>query len=383
MKNTNARLFWLINLSVWVIYYVLQGATSPIFLAISFYSRITLIATFLFWIMLITGTYRFIYQKYHFWEKSLKFTLVQTLIAALVMSALDILFRFTANGNLLHWLLPTLFNSADSLFTNTRYDIVFKIAQQNSDVKSFLDMMSFNGQVTKYMGYLIWTIAFNAYRYSENLIEARIVKFRYESQLKEAELINLRSQLNPHFLFNALNSIHSMTLTGSARASDAVLLLADLMRYTLNYEKKDLVTVAEEMDIVKKYLELEQIRFGKRLTYSIDVQPDTLDVKIPPIIVQALAENAIKHSVSQHTEGGNLKVRSFIENKTLILEVINSGQLPENLPSANVLENKKVGIGIENTKKRLAMIYGKIASFDIKNANEREVLAILRIPIMS
>ena len=206
---------------------------------------------------------------------------------------------------------------------------------------------------------------------------------QFENQLKASELINLRSQLNPHFLFNALNSIHSMTLTGSARASDAVLLLADLMRYTLNYEKKDLVTVAEEMDIVEKYLELERIRFGKRLTYSIDIQPDTLDVKIPPIIVQALAENAIKHSVSQHTEGGNLKVRSFIENKTLILEVINSGQLPENLPSANVLENKKVGIGIENTKKRLAMIYGKIASFDIKNANEREVLAILRIPIMS
>ena len=90
MKNTNARLFWLINLSVWVIYYVIQGSTSPIFLAMNFYTSIVIIITFLFWIMLITGSYRYIYQKYHFWEKSLAFTVAQALIAALVMSALDV-----------------------------------------------------------------------------------------------------------------------------------------------------------------------------------------------------------------------------------------------------------------------------------------------------
>ena len=209
MKNTNARLFWLINLSVWVVYYVIQGSTSPIFLAMNFYTSIVIIITFLFWIMLITGSYRYIYQKYHFWEKSLAFTVAQALIAALVMSALDVFVRFNLNESLQRFLLQTIIHEPYSLDFNNTYGAVYKMAEKNSDVKSFLEMMLFNGQITKYMGYLIWTIAFNAYRYSENLIEARIVKFRYESQLKEAELINLRSQLNPHFLFNALNSIHS------------------------------------------------------------------------------------------------------------------------------------------------------------------------------
>jgi Histidine kinase len=383
MKHKNTRLFWLINLSVWLVYYLMQGLTSPVFLLIPLSSRLVLIAHFLMYIMMVTGLYRFVFQKFEFWKKSLVFTFVQAVVGAVLMCLLDIFLRYNVNYHLMsfdaplyNWFVP----SYDEILkvTTNPYQEVVKLSLTNPNIAQYFAMDRLNGQVTKFMAYTIWTFAFTAYRYSENLIEARVEKYRFEGQLKEAELVNLRSQLNPHFLFNSLNSIHSMTLMKRDEASDAVLLLADLMRYTLNYEKKTLVTVEEEIEIVEKYLKLEKIRFGKKLNYSFDIQPDTLDKKIPPIVIQTLAENAIKHAISRSIEGGRVEIKSFLENDNLIIEVINSGQLSEGGPS--VFEAKKAGIGIENTRRRLAMLYGDKAIFDLKNWGISEVKAMMRIP---
>jgi Histidine kinase len=383
MKHKNTRLFWLINLSVWIIYYLVQGFTSPIFLQIPLSLRLVLIAHFLMYIMMVTGLYRFVYQKFEFWKKSMTFAFVQAIIAAVLMCVVDVFLRYKINpyvmnfdAPLFSWFTPT-FEEAMKTTTNV-YQEVTKLQFTNPNFAQYFAMEYWNAQVTKFLAYTIWAFAFTAYRYSENLIEARVEKYRFEGQLKEAELINLRSQLNPHFLFNSLNSIHSMTLMKREEASDAVLLLADLMRYTLNYEKKTLVTVEEEVEIVEKYLKLEKIRFGKKLNYSFDIQPDTLDKKIPPIVIQTLAENAIKHAISRSIEGGRVEIKSFLENDNLIIEVINSGQLSEGGPS--VFSTKKAGIGIENTRRRLAMLYGDKAIFDLKNWGIAEVKAMMRIP---
>jgi hypothetical protein len=383
MKHKNTRLFWLINLGVWIIYYLMQGFTSPIFLQMPVSFRLVLIVHFLMYIMMVTGLYRFVFQKFEFWKKSLAFTFVQAVIGAVLMCLLDIFLRYKVNyyvmlfdAPLYDWFVPS--REAWLADTTNVYHEVTKLEYTNPKFAQYFAMEQWNGQVTKFMAYTIWTFAFTAYRYSENLIEARVEKYRFEGQLKEAELVNLRSQLNPHFLFNSLNSIHSMTLMKRDEASDAVLLLADLMRYTLNYEKKTLVTVEEEVEIVEKYLKLEKIRFGKKLNYSFDIQPDTLDKKIPPIVIQTLAENAIKHAISRSIEGGRVEIKSFLENDNLIIEVINSGQLSEGGPS--VFEAKKSGIGIENTRRRLAMLYGDKAIFDLKNWGIAEVKAMMRIP---
>ena len=394
MKHTNTRLFWLINFGVWVVFYLMQGLTSPIFLQEDAPYRLIMICHFLLIIMFITGTYRFIYQKYGFWQKTLRFTFIQAVIAALIMSLLDVFLRYNVTGILFDLEKPlySWFTQSAEDFQHIKtynpYLEFSKLTKTNTDAYHHLRMERLNGQLTKFLGYVIWTFAFNAYRYSENLIEARVEKYRFEGQLKEAELINLRSQLNPHFLFNSLNSIHAMTMMKRDEASDAVLLLADLMRYTLNYEKKDLVTVEEEVEIVEKYLKLEKIRFGKKLNYSFDIQPDTLDKKIPPIVIQTLAENAIKHAISRSTEGGLVQIKSFLENDNLIIEVINSGQLPEatplpNLPTDSVSTLPKTGIGIENTRRRLAMLYGDKALFDLKNFGLLQVRAMMRIPIVN
>jgi Histidine kinase len=382
MKHKNTRLFWLINLGVWLIYYLMQGLTAPIFLQMPVSLRLVVIIHFLMYVMMITGLYRFVYQKFQFWKKSLAFTFGQAVVAAVLMCVLDIFLRYNVNyyvmtfdEPLYEWFVPTREEIAK--LTNPYLETT-KLALTNPNIAQFLEMEQWAMQLTKFFAYTIWTFAFTAYRYSENLIEARVEKYRFEGQLKEAELVNLRSQLNPHFLFNSLNSIHSMTLMKREEASDAVLLLADLMRYTLNYEKKTLVTVEEEIEIVEKYLKLEKIRFGKKLNYSFDIQPDTLDKKIPPIVIQTLAENAIKHAISRSIEGGRVDIKSFIENDNLIIEVINSGQLSEGGPS--VFEAKKAGIGIENTRRRLAMLYGDKAIFDLKNWGIAEVKAMMRIP---
>jgi Histidine kinase len=382
MKHKNTRLFWLINLGVWLVYYLMQGLTAPIFLQMPVSLRLVVIIHFLMYVMMITGLYRFVYQKFQFWKKSLAFTFGQAVVAAVLMCVLDIFLRYNVNyyvmtfdEPLYEWFVPTREEIAK--LTNPYLETT-KLALTNPNIAQFLEMEQWAMQLTKFFAYTIWTFAFTAYRYSENLIEARVEKYRFEGQLKEAELVNLRSQLNPHFLFNSLNSIHSMTLMKREEASDAVLLLADLMRYTLNYEKKTLVTVEEEIEIVEKYLKLEKIRFGKKLNYSFDIQPDTLDKKIPPIVIQTLAENAIKHAISRSIEGGRVDIKSFIENDNLIIEVINSGQLSEGGPS--VFEAKKAGIGIENTRRRLAMLYGDKAIFDLKNWGIAEVKAMMRIP---
>jgi Histidine kinase len=390
MKHKNTRLFWLINLGVWIVYYLMQGLTGPIFLQMPPSFRLILILHFLLYIMLVTGLYRFVYQKFEFWKKSMLFSFVQAIVGAIIMCSLDVFLRYKFNPYLMSLdmsffksFVPSGLNWVNE--PGNVYREAVRLGETNPNLAQYFAMEQWNGQLTKFMAYVIWTFAFTAYRYSENLIEARVEKYRFEGQLKEAELVNLRSQLNPHFLFNSLNSIHSMTLMKREEASDAVLLLADLMRYTLNYEKKSLVTVEEEIEIVEKYLKLEKIRFGKKLNYSFGIQPDTLDKKIPPIVIQTLTENAIKHAISRRIEGGNVEIKSFLENETLIIEVINSGQLAEVPPQylaekeAN-LEVKKSGIGIENTRRRLAMLYGDKAFFDLKNWGISEVKAMMRIP---
>jgi two-component system, LytTR family, sensor kinase len=229
------------------------------------------------------------------------------------------------------------------------------------------------------MAYVIWAAAYNFYHVALNMRRNTVEKLAAENRAKDLELINLRSQLNPHFLFNALNSIHSLAMMKKDNASDAVLLLSDLMRYTLNYEKRDVVPLSEEIEVVEKYLQLEKIRFGKKLNAELDISDATLDLKIPPIIVQTLVENAIKHGLKESVEGVFIKINSQLSNNFLTINVINSGRLKKGDPSVH--EQKNGGIGVENMRRRLQMIYGERAIFDLQNLNEEEVIATLKLPI--
>jgi sensor histidine kinase YesM len=372
--NYNVRLFWLLNILYWTLHYAIQGSTSPIFLSIAPEGRLVLIVTFMMWIMLITGCYRFLHQKMDWGNKSLQFTGIQILFSAVFMTLLDIFCRFYLNapifspfGNYLH-IVPS-----QNIYGRTYLDTA------NEDLQLILHQFSSNSQWMKFMVYIIWTAAYNFYHVSLNMRRNSIEKLNAENRAKDLELINLRSQLNPHFLFNALNSIHSLAMMKKDNASDAVLLLSDLMRYTLNYEKRDVVPLADEIEVVEKYIDLEKIRFGKKLNVEWGIAENTLSIKIPPIIVQTLVENAIKHGLKESANGVCIKIQSYLENNFLKIDIINSGQLHDNTPSVNPLKNR--GIGVDNTRRRLEMIYGESAHFELKNRNDAEVIASLSLPI--
>jgi LytS/YehU family sensor histidine kinase len=168
--------------------------------------------------------------------------------------------------------------------------------------------------------------------------------------VSQAELRALQSQINPHFLFNALNTLYGTIPRESSTARRMVLNLADIFRYFLQSDKT-FVTLAEEMQIVKAYLEVEQSRLGDRLAVRIDVDPAALAVTIPVLSVQPLVENAIKHGVAQRTEPGFVRIAATLGADGLRVTVENSGApLGQSAPGA--------GVGLENVRRRLAICYG-------------------------
>ncbi len=302
---------------------------------------------------------------------------VQILMSAALMTVADIICRYKF-GAFFNTFIISIIGVQDTLANNAFGRVLGDSA--NTDVGTTISQFRLNSQWMKFMAYVIWVAAYNFYHIALNLRRKTIEKLAAENRAKDLELINLRSQLNPHFLFNALNSIHSLAMMKKDTASDAVLLLSDLMRYTLNYEKRDLVDLSEEIEVVEKYLQLEKIRFGKKLTTELAIADNTLNIKIPPICIQTLVENAIKHGLQSAPNGVFIKINSHLADGSLTIDIINSGQLKKESPS--VFDPKKSGIGVENTRRRLQMIYGEKASFDLSNLNENEVMATLQLPII-
>ncbi len=201
-----------------------------------------------------------------------------------------------------------------------------------------------------------------------------IESYIWEAAVKDFELKTLKSQLNPHFMFNALNSIRALIGEDPDSAQTALTKLSNILRYSLKMERVETVPLQEEMQTVSDYLSLENIRFEERLKYNIDIDPKSANIAVPPMMIQTLVENGIKHGISKITEGGAISIKSKIEDSKLIVEIINSGQIDSHL-----MMNSS-GFGINNTKHRLHLLYGEEASFVINNCSKNEVVAQLFIP---
>jgi LytS/YehU family sensor histidine kinase len=194
-------------------------------------------------------------------------------------------------------------------------------------------------------------------------------------ELQTAQLEILRLQLNPHFLFNALNSIRSLIITDGEQARNATTLLSQLLRHTLNYEKQSFISLQQESEIVMDYLALEKIRFEERLEYCVDIEPELNDVTVPPSILLTLAENAIKHGINKLVKGGSIVVEvKKMENHVFIM-VTNSGKITVN-------EDKgRQGIGISNLNKRLKLFYSSHPELTLQQIKEDRVAASIQLPI--
>jgi two-component system sensor histidine kinase AlgZ len=176
---------------------------------------------------------------------------------------------------------------------------------------------------------------------------------------RDAELRALRAQVNPHFLFNCLHSISALTSSDSAKAREMCILLADFLRTTLRLGGKETVTLDEELALVRGYLAIEKVRFGPRVHMEEDVKAETLGVLIPPLLLQPLVENAIRHGIANLPEGGVIRLAADREGEALHILVENSFDPDSPSPL-------KTGLGLENIRQRLNTRYGRDAKIAVR-----------------
>lgn len=222
---------------------------------------------------------------------------------------------------------------------------------------------------------LVWALIYFSIHYLQNYKKTEIESLIWEAAVKDYELKTLKSQLNPHFMFNAMNSIRALIEEDPESAKVALTKLSNILRYSLKMERAESIPLGEEIETVKDYLDLEKIRFEERLKYELNVEKAASFIEIPPMMIQTLVENGIKHGISKIKSGGEINVNSKVENSQLLIEIRNNGHLED-----DALKNSK-GFGINNTKHRLNLLFGERASFSLTNENEGKVLAKLVIPI--
>lgn len=219
----------------------------------------------------------------------------------------------------------------------------------------------------------IWTLIYFTYHYVTMSRNNQLDKVKMESMLKEMQLKTIKSHINPHFIFNALNSIRALVDENPVRARTAITELSNILRSSLQAEKVEATPMEKELALIKDYLELEHIRFEDRLQVKYCIAEDTLDLPVPPMMLQTLVENAIKHGISKQVNGGFIHVSSMADDEYHILTVQNTGHL------ANAANPD--GFGLESTQRRLKLLYGDKAQFSIKNAEDGMVEVKVCIPL--
>lgn len=219
---------------------------------------------------------------------------------------------------------------------------------------------------------LIWSLIYFAWNYFRNYEREEIKNLRLEASKNEIELNNLKSQLNPHFMFNAMNSIRALIDENPELAKRSVTQLSMILRNTLVAGKHQFIPFEDELRVVMNYLELEGIRYEERLKVKYDIQDEVLREPVPPLMIQTLAENAVKHGIATLVEGGELTISAKMTDAGFTIEVRNTGQLADGSDS-------DTGIGLANTSKRLDLLYKGAAEFRIFDV-ENEVVAQINFP---
>ena len=221
-----------------------------------------------------------------------------------------------------------------------------------------------------------WMTTYFAMAFFQQHHESAMRSLRLEKALQAAELRSLKSQLNPHFLFNSMNSICALIAEDPQRARDAVTGLSRTLRYTLHAHQEELVQLERELEIVDDYLALESLRLGERLTVARSISQNANKARIPPMLLQTLVENAIKHGIARLPAGGELRVSADVVDGTLLVQVENPR--PKVAAPSSDKAGGAGGVGLANSSERLRLLFGAAASLELE-LSERAVLR-LRIP---
>lgn len=212
--------------------------------------------------------------------------------------------------------------------------------------------------------YLIGSLE-SARRTEHNALELQVLA-------RDAELRALRAQIDPHFLFNSLNSISALTSTDAAAARTMTLMLADFLRMSMNYGALDMIRLEQEIALVQHFLNIEKVRFGSRLVVETEIGARTLSARVPPLLLQPLVENAVNHGIAQIPEGGRLLLRTETDGTSLRLFITNPVDPQRIRPRSG-------GMGLDIVRRRLERMYSSGGSLDVQETGGAFV-AVLTVP---
>lgn len=339
------KLYWLSQIGGWMFFTIIEMAS---YASVFGFNRMLLLNGFLNFILgiLLTHAYRFVV---------LKLKLLQLPTAKLIPKALIVIVVISG--------ILTLFNIWLDRITVPNFD---KLPFNFALISGYL----FNW--SKYI--LLWALIYHLFQYWEKSLQAERDKYRLEASLREIEYNNLKTQLNPHFLFNSLNGIRTLVDVNPNSAKVAITKLSNLLRSSLQMSNYKTVSLRQEIETVKDYLDIEKLRFEDRLVIEYKISNEALDAQFPPMMLQTLTENAVKHGIAKLKQGGTIVIEAFVNDK-LFVNIENPGAI-----DIFTIKNP-AGYGLKNTRERLKILYGDSAELALTNKNNETVLTQIIIPV--
>lgn len=339
------RLYWILQIIGWGSFAFVNIFFASLSQGISSVQLWAFISLACFY-LLSTHALRHVVKTYEWFKLGIFRLLVQTLFALLSLAVVNVLAQILIN-------------------------IAFGTLNPDEDFRALVIAVNL---FVSFLYYSFWFLLYFLFHFLDNYNNS----LKYEAKINEIRLNHLKSQLNPHFIFNALNSVRALVDEDPEKAKSAITRISNMLRFSLMMDKKQVIEFGDELETVKDYLALESIRFEERLEVVYLIEDEAYSYKIPPMMLQTIVENAIKHGISNLVKGGliEIKCREGLQDE-LYIQVKNSGYLT----SQKSKEKKKEGgHGLENTKQRLKLLYGDRASFRIFNSGNQFVITEIKIP---
>ena len=341
-------------------------------------NKVRLIVWWLVWLFLALGQSLLFYFVY---GSFISISLIDSVVSLLIYSGIALSlwypFRFFNSGvttttGLISNLVASGALSVTLWVLITKFIMTVVLPEQTNYATYWNDTFPYRvGTGVFIYGLIILT--YYLFESLSNLSEKNAKEAKLESLVKETELKMLRSQINPHFLFNSLNSVSSLTITDPEKARDMVVKLSEFMRYALSRKDEQPVTLQNELENLRLYLEIEKVRFGDKLTTEESIDSNCLEFKIPVMLLQPLYENAVKHGVYESTESVRIITTAKIIDGYIEITISNNYD-----PSPSL--KKGTGTGLTNVSRRLQLFYGNKAS--IKTIKENGIYTVsLYLPV--
>jgi two-component system, LytTR family, sensor kinase len=293
----------------------------------------------------LTHAFRYVVKKYNWITLPLPQLTIRVLLGVLVMTIILI---------------------ALNLPLDVQYTGTMLIEKKILIIQYFVDLVK---------PFLFWVLTYIFYHYSEEKGQKEIEGLKLKSSIKETEAKVLKAQMNPHFMFNALNSIRALVLEDPVKAQQGITQLSNILRSSLIADRRTTISLKEELRTIEDYLALEKVRYEERLQTKWDVDANTLGIQVPPMMLQTLVENAIKHGVQKAIGWGFIEINTSLANDKLYIKIRNTGEL-----FSTESDSESGGFGLKNTSQRLDILYGNEASFKIYQENNLTVCAEITIP---